>query len=234
MWDRLAVLSVLPVIFPVAGLPDRDEPFRNGQYGFNQPPSVGKILVANEKLGDPNFAHSVVLILQSDPDVGKVGLIINRRTAIPISKIFSKMEHASADPVYMGGPVDTTAVEALLRLSEKTAQTIHIMSDVYATGAKELIDKSIASRVSASKFHLYLGYAAWAPGQLEAEIQLGAWTVLSHDLKIVFDGDPDSLWRRLTDESQMQIASAHTVARKSSISLLARSVSDGFDVISTR
>jgi hypothetical protein len=64
--------------------------------------------------------------------------------------------------------------------------------------------------MSPSRFHLYLGYAAWAPGQLEAEIQLGAWTVLSHDLKIVFDPDPDSLWLRLTDESQMQIASGHT------------------------
>jgi putative transcriptional regulator len=214
MWDWLAVLSVLAVIFPFPRLPTCEQSFRNAQYGFNQPPSVGKILVANEKLEDPNFAHSVVLILQSDPDVGRVGLIINRRTAIPISKIFSKMEHASADPVYMGGPVDTTAVEALLRLSEKAAQTIHIMSDVYATGAKELIDKSIASRVSPSKFHLYLGYAAWAPGQLEAEIQLGAWTVLSHDLKIVFDADPDSLWSRLSDESQMQIASARTSRSK--------------------
>jgi putative transcriptional regulator len=208
MWGRLVVLSALGVMFRITGLPSGDELFQKAQFGFNQPVSVGKILIANEKLEDPNFAHSVVLIVQSDPDVGKVGLIINRRTAIPISKIFSKAEHASADPVYMGGPVETTSVEALLRLSENKKETMHVMADVYVTGAKELIDKSIASHVSPSRFHLYLGYAAWAPGQLEAEIQVGAWTVLSHDPKIVFDPDPDSLWLRLTDESQMQIASA--------------------------
>jgi putative transcriptional regulator len=207
MWGRLAVLSVLAVALRLAGLPARGD-FRNAQHRLDQQPSAGKILVASEKLRDPNFAESVILILQSDIEGGTVGLIINRRTDITISQIFPKTKDATADPVYMGGPVAVTAVEALLRLTEKADQTTHIMADVYATGAKELIDKSIASRVGPSRFHLYLGYAGWEAGQLEAEIQLGAWSVLNHDLKIVFDADPDSLWLRLKDESHMQIASA--------------------------
>jgi putative transcriptional regulator len=69
-----------------------------------------------------------------------------------------------------------------------------------------VIEKSIASRLDSSKFRVYLGYAGWAPGQLETEIRLGAWSVLEDRPQIVFDPNPDSLWSRLTQQSHMQIA----------------------------
>jgi putative transcriptional regulator len=117
----------------------------------------------------------------------------------------------------MGGPVATTAVQALIRLPDQTGQATRVMADVFITGAKELLEKSVASHLDASKFRVYLGYAGWAPGQLEAEIQLGAWSVVGRDPKIVFDGDPDSLWSRLIHESHMQTAFALTPISKSGI-----------------
>jgi putative transcriptional regulator len=167
---------------------------------------VGDILLANERLGDPNFAESVVLIVQFEQDKGTMGVILNRRTKVPISKVFPATAGATSDPVFLGGPVQVTAVQALLRLPEKTSQARHIIGNVYATGSKELIEKSIASRSDPSKFRLYLGYAGWGPGQLEAEIQIGAWSLVTGRPEIAFDRDPESLWQRLTKEQQMQIA----------------------------
>jgi len=170
---------------------------RAEQYSPQERVSVGKILVANEKLGDPNFARSVILIVQFDKEVGSVGLIINRQTEILVSRVFPRMKRAANDTVYMGGPLEITGVQALLRLPEKPNQAMHVTGDTYVTANEELIKKSVVSQTDPSKFRLYLGYAGWAPGQLEAEIQLGAWSMISGDAGIIFDRDPESLWSRL-------------------------------------
>jgi len=171
-----------------------------------QQPNAGDVLVASEKLGDPNFAESVVLILQHDDDNGTLGVVINRRSEVPLSQVFPDIKGASSDPVYVGGPVSLSAVQALLRLPDQMDEVRHVGEDIYATGSKEIIEKSVRSHIAASKFRLYVGYAGWAPGQLEAEIQIGAWQVLANRSKSGFDNDPDSLWSRLSRESHMQIA----------------------------
>ena len=195
MSRELAVMGVLASILCISA-----------QYGTEQRLAVGDILVANEKLGDPNFAQAVILLLQFDRDEGTLGLVINRPSEIPLSRIFPEIKHASADPVYMGGPVGVTTGQALLRLPGKAEQLEHISGDIYATGDKDLIEKSVSSRDPPAKFRLYFGYAGWAPGQLEAEMRLGAWSVLKGRSKLAFDHDPDSLWDRLIRESQTQMA----------------------------
>jgi putative transcriptional regulator len=97
-------------------------------------------------------------------------------------------------------------VQALLRLPNEMDELRHVGGDVYTTGSKEVIEKSVRSHLPSSKFRLYVGYAGWAPGQLEAEIRIGAWQVLANRSMLTFDNDPDSLWSRLTRESHMQIA----------------------------
>lgn len=167
---------------------------------------AGDVLVASEKLGDPNFAEGVVLILEHDEVGGTLGVVINHRSEVPLSRVFPDIKGASSDPVYVGGPVSLSAVQALLRLPKERDEVRHIAGDVYATGSKEVIESSVRTRVAASKFRLYAGYAGWAPGQLEAEIQIGAWRVLPNRYMLSFDDNPDSLWSRLTRESHMQIA----------------------------
>ncbi|MBV9084243.1 MAG: YqgE/AlgH family protein [Acidobacteriaceae bacterium] len=211
MSGRMTLFGALRYALYLIALLAGDQNALHAQVSSEQKVSVGDILVANEKLGDPNFARSVVLIVQSDPDGGTVGVILNRRTKIPVSQVFPKTAHATNDPVYLGGPVQVTAVQALLRLSQQTPQARRVMDDVYVSGTKELIEKSITSRSDSSKFRLYLGYAGWASGQLEAEIQIGAWSVLPGSPQIVFDRDPDSLWARLTRNSELQIAGASRI-----------------------
>jgi putative transcriptional regulator len=208
MRGRVKVFGALlaALCFPV--LFSRTCSTRAEQYSPQERLTVGKILVVNEKLGDPNFAQSVILIVQFDKEVGSVGLIINRQTQITVSRVFPKMKQAAKDPVYMGGPLEITGVQALLRLPEKPNQAMHVAGDTYVTASEELIEKSVVSQTDPSKFRLYLGYAGWAPGQLEAEIQVGAWSLISGDAGIIFDRDPESLWSRLT-HSQIAAASLH-------------------------
>jgi putative transcriptional regulator len=175
-------------------------------HAAGQSLDTGAVLVATQKLGDPNFAESVVLIIQHDDDDGTVGVILNRRTKISITKLFPDIKNASSDPVFMGGPVALTAAQALLKLPAGKEQARHISGDIYATGSKDVVEAAVRSRIKPSEFRLYLGYAGWAPGQLEAEVRMGAWSVLSPRPALVFDPDPDSLWDRLTRESHMQIA----------------------------
>lgn len=186
----------------------------SGQYSVAQQLSAGSVLVASEKLGDPNFAQSVVLLVQFDSDEGTVGIVVNRRTDIPLSRVFPKTKGATKDPVFMGGPVGITGAQALLRSSEKSDQATRVVEDVYVTGTRDLMEKMVSAQAEPSKFRLYLGYAGWAPGQLEAEIHIGAWNVMNGTAKIIFDRDPDSLWSRLSRESKMEIAGLFSVPHR--------------------
>lgn len=183
------------------------------QYDPQQNVDVGSILVAHEKLGDPNFAESVVLIVQHDQEEGTLGLVINRPTDVTLARVFPDIKHAPADPIYMGGPVGTTVGQALLRLTAKKDDATQISGDVYVTASRKLIEKSVASAVHPSRFRLFFGYAGWAPGQLEAEIRLGAWSVLRGESKIIFDDDPESLWERLIRQTHWQMARAASLQR---------------------
>jgi putative transcriptional regulator len=180
----------------------------NAQYSGEPELAAGTVLLANAKLADPNFAQTVILIVQFDEDHGTEGLILNRQSEVSIAGIFPNSKHATKDPVYMGGPVEIRTAQALLRLPEKTDQALRVVGDVYVSGTKELIDKSIDSQTDPTKFRLYLGYAGWAAGQLQAEMRIGAWSLLNGSSRIIFDPHPETLWIRLTHHAQTRLAFA--------------------------
>jgi putative transcriptional regulator len=168
---------------------------------------AGKFLVASRDLPDPNFAKSVVLLVQYDDD-GVVGLIVNRRSKVPLSRVLGDVPGAKdrPDPIYAGGPVGKTGVLALLRAPAKPGDAKRVFADVYLISSKELLQKTIASPATSNAFHVYLGYAGWAPGQLEHEVDLGAWYIFHGNAAAVFDSDPDTLWSRLIHETELRIA----------------------------
>lgn len=206
MTRRLAVVGALAAAILFAGASQRQSKVRLAQYSSSDKPAVGRVLVASEKLGDPNFRESVVLIIRFDSEKGTLGLMINRRSKVSISRIFPEVSGAKADPVYLGGPVELSTAQALLRSPSKSAELVHVLGSVYATASKDIIEKSISAGAEPSEFHLYLGYAGWAAGQLEAEMELGAWSVLRTTPDEVFDEDPDSLWTRLSRKAESQVA----------------------------
>ncbi len=206
MWRALTITAILVSAVSITALPEHAAQSHLAQYRVQQPLSVGEVLIASDKLADPNFAESVVLIVEQGEDGGTLGLIVNRESEVPLSKLFPNLKGESLDRVFQGGPVSPDVGLALLRVSSKPEKSTRITEDVYFSGSKDVIEKSIASRASPSKFRLYLGYAGWAPGQLEAELAAGAWSIARGGPKVIFDSNPDSLWLRLSKEPRTQIA----------------------------
>jgi len=167
----------------------------------------GKFLVARRELPDPNFLDTVVLLVQYN-DVGAMGLVINRRTKIPLSRVFQDLKEAKgrSEPVYLGGPVQRTGVLALLRSRTKPGDALPVFGDVYMLSSKELLEKTAVAATDPSAFHVYLGHSGWAPGQLENEVELGTWHIFRADPGMVFDPDPQSVWSRLIRKTELRIA----------------------------
>ena len=170
--------------------------------------AVGRLLIASRDLGDPNFAKTVILLVHYDEDKGAVGLVVNKRTDVPISRVFHDLKEASGrnDPVYIGGPVELNSVLALLKSASKLEGASRVFGDVYLISNKDLLTKTLASRAEATVFHAYIGYAGWTGGQLEHEVDSGAWHILPADTATVFHSDPDAVWERLIRRTETQIA----------------------------
>jgi putative transcriptional regulator len=167
----------------------------------------GKLLVASRDLGDPNFAQAVVLLVHYDED-GVVGLILNRRTDVPLSRVLKEPKAAKdhSDKVYLGGPVETPALFALLQSPAKVEGAQHLFGAVYLISTKTLFEQTISARPDPNTFHVYLGYAGWNEDQLQKEVALGAWFIFRADAGTVFNSDPDSLWSRMIRKTELNLA----------------------------
>ena len=170
---------------------------------------IGKLLVAKRDAPDSTFAETVVLLVRYSQG-GTVGLMLNRRTAVPVSRALDPLKGASgrSDPVFAGGPVELPNVLALLRSSVMPEGAEHVTGKVYLVPTGELLEKTLAKRPDPADFRVYLGYCGWAPGQLENETSHGFWQVLNGSADIVFDSDPETLWSRLIERAEQRIARA--------------------------
>jgi putative transcriptional regulator len=168
---------------------------------------VGKLLVASPNLVDPNFAKTVVLLIRSD-DEGIVGLILNRRTDLALSRILEGLPGIKdrSDPAYLGGPVQVGAVTALLQSPDKIDGADHVFGAVYLISTKTLLEQTLARRPDPQVFHVYLGYAGWDNDQLRKEVELGAWFIFPGDAAAVFNSDPGSLWPQMIRKTQQKFA----------------------------
>lgn len=168
---------------------------------------VGKLLVASRDLADPHFAQTVVLLVRYDAQ-GVVGLILNRRTDVPLSRVLENLKAAKnrTDPVYLGGPVETPAVFALFQSPAKIEGAEHVFGGVYLIAAKNLFEQTVAARPDAGVFHVYLGYAGWTNEQLRKEVELGAWFIFPADAGTVFNSDPASSWPQMIRKTELKLA----------------------------
>ena len=168
---------------------------------------AGKLLVASRDLADPNFVETVVLLVHYDAE-GVVGLVLNRRTDVPLSRVLEGLKAAKdrSDPVYLGGPVEAPAVFALLQSPTKVEGAEHIFGGVYLISTKTLFEQTISTRPDPGAFHVYLGYAGWTNAQLRKEVEMGAWFIFQADAGTVFNANPDSLWPKMIRKTELKLA----------------------------
>lgn len=164
---------------------------------------AGRLLVAREDLRDPNFDHTVIFMVQHDPR-GAMGLVINRRLgSVPLQALLDQMgsDVDAADTeiaAHYGGPVDPGrgfllhSDDAMLESSQK------LPGGFAVSGDPEML-RRILEGSGPKDFRFVLGYAGWAPGQLESEIDRGSWWDVEADPALVFDADIASIWRQAID-----------------------------------
>jgi putative transcriptional regulator len=160
--------------------------------------SSGALLLARDALTDPNFSNGIVLVCQYGED-GAYGLVLNRPSHMPLGEIFEHPPAGFGGPetprrVYIGGPVQPTELQILQVLDagiEPVTQSLEVAENVHLGGAwQELED--ILSR-DPRHLRLFLGYSGWGKGQLEEEIEAGAWEVIRTDIRKLLAA-PDSVW----------------------------------------
>lgn len=150
----------------------------------------GYFLVASPHLADPNFYKSVVLMIKHDEE-GAFGLILNRPTDNTVRDIWNLVGEDDVDcaqPIYLGGPVSGPLV-ALHRL--KSAAEAEVLPGIYFAAHKDQLHKVVSQ--TAKPFRFFTGYAGWAGGQLEGELDAGGWLTAKVKKDLVFRA-ADELW----------------------------------------
>ena len=160
-------------------------------------PGRGMFLLASPRLRDPRFAQTVVLLLEYE-QTGALGLVINRPTEASLHDVLATpLPNSEGHAVFAGGPVELRRLIALLRSPVAVDGAERLFGDVHASGSMDTLRRMLERDGHAADVHAYLGYAGWAPGQLDAEIARGDWIVAPADAQSVFDTPPVDVWPNL-------------------------------------
>ncbi len=154
------------------------------------------LLVATAELLDPNFAETVVLLLNVDED-GALGVILNRPSPVPVGDVLEAWGEVATEPgvLFQGGPVSPEGALAVGLLPPAVEPPVGFRAVHESLGLidldapVELLDGSLVG------LRVFAGYAGWGVGQLEDEIEEGSWYVVPADRADVFGPAPEHLWR---------------------------------------
>jgi putative transcriptional regulator len=152
----------------------------------------GHLLVATPGLDDPNFRRTVVLVGEHG-DEGAMGLVLNRPSAATVSDAVPPLAPVAddADVVHVGGPVQPQAIVVLGDFDDPERAGALVFGTIGFLPA-EIEDADEVGELRQSR--VFAGYAGWAPGQLEQELEEEAWIVEPALPTDVFTDDPDGLW----------------------------------------
>jgi putative transcriptional regulator len=158
-------------------------------------PLTAIFVVARAELPDPNFADSVVLVMNSLGSA-PVGIIINRPTQLTVSELFPELKRLAhlREKVYFGGPVDFGSVWFLFRAAKPPEHAIKALDGVYVSASRDLLLQLLGRAKPMDGLRIYTGHSGWAPGQLESEIARGDWSLERADSDAIFDGKPEHPW----------------------------------------
>jgi putative transcriptional regulator len=157
-------------------------------------------LVAAPPLGDPNFDRSVVLLAAHGPD-GAFGWVLNGKPLMTLGELLVRAGVVEVAPaltasVRFGGPVSPEQVWIVYRSDERFANLdgqFEVGEGVTASASRKVLEAIALGNVPTSIVGL-VGYAGWAPSQLENEIRRGSWLPIDLTPSLVFDVPEERLW----------------------------------------
>lgn len=160
----------------------------------------GSLLAAAPDLLDPNFMHSVVLMVTHE-EQGAMGLVINRPSGVTVDALLPDHPVLSQQrfPVHQGGPVGRDTLQFLHRSPKRIPGGIEISPGLYLGGEIDALARYLAARPDEARqrVKLIVGYAGWGADQLEGELAGGSWLPVATRADWIFDPDPEHVWRRV-------------------------------------
>jgi putative transcriptional regulator len=174
-------------------------------------PAAGSLLIAAPTMADPNFARTIVLLLDSS-ESGALGVVLNRPTDLDVADVLEPWADLVAGPgvLFQGGPVETDAALAVATVAADD-DPIGWRRVFGSTGLVDLDAPVEIMAAAVSDLRIFAGYAGWGSGQLEAEIEEGAWYVVPAEPQDPFLGDPARLWARVLRRQGGQLAMLATM-----------------------
>ncbi len=169
-----------------------------------------RLLLSMPQLTDPNFARTVVLLCDHEPE-GAFGLVLNRPTEVAASSVVGLVPPVEADngmQLWIGGPVEPHRGWILLGQEPPGVETRRIVDGLYLSTSPDLL-RQVLQITPPPAARVLAGYAGWGPGQLDAELNESAWLMSDVELDLVFETEAALMWeaaiRRLgADPSLLQ------------------------------
>jgi putative transcriptional regulator len=161
---------------------------------------TGRLLVATDDMRDPRFRGTVIFMVHHDA-TGAMGLVINRPLGtVPLVPLLERLGRDSEGVsgtirVHYGGPVELGWGAVFHTADWLSSESRVVLDSVRLTADPTILD-AIGRGQGPRRFLFVLGYAGWAPGQLESEMTLGAWVSVPADEALLFDEDTEGKWER--------------------------------------
>lgn len=162
---------------------------------------AGHFVVASPHLADPNFEHSVVLMIEHD-EAGAFGLILNRPTNNPVEEVWEIIADSKCPTqrtLNQGGPIPgpPMAIHGDIAYADQ-----QVIDGVFFTRERENLEQIV--KYSAEPYRLIVGFASWGPGQLDDELAMGGWLTAAARREDVFSDEIDQ-WSLVSGRIGLEI-----------------------------
>jgi len=170
----------------------------------------GQFLIAMPTMGDRRFERTVIYMCAHSAS-GAMGLVINRLAEnITFPDLLGQLGIEPAGDrheirVHFGGPVEKSRGLVLHTADFTQKATMIVGANVALTASMNML-RAVAEGEGPRQGLLALGYAGWAPGQLEHEIRANGWLHAAADDQILFDADIGSKWDRAASKIGLDVA----------------------------
>jgi putative transcriptional regulator len=148
-------------------------------------------LLAMPAMTDPHFAKTLTFICEHN-EQGALGVVVNRPIEMTLHGLLEQIEitpqtdAAKRIPVHYGGPVQIDRGFVLHAPAGAWQSTLKVGETLGLTTSKDIL-QAVARGDGPQQIIVTLGYAGWAPGQLEQELAQNAWLTVAADSRILFD-----------------------------------------------
>ena len=98
------------------------------------------------------------------------------------------------DKLYFGGPVEIESISFLFRANTPPEHATQVLDGVYISSNRELLRKLLDRDKPMEGLRIFVGHSGWVPGQLEAEIARGDWTLAPAETDAIFEPKSKHPW----------------------------------------